>query len=179
MDTVNDKDLQRMLGERLKQLPKVVQDAITSADIEKHLRELSDTHKLHLDQWQLLENEVMLTLLGFEEPEDLPANLKKELNVAVDVADALTEDISRIVFAPIRAELERELATNESSPDQHEAGVAAAHQTASPPITPATLSPAAPVERAMRTPISESYNAGEASHARKVVEDDPYREQTE
>ena len=110
MDPNNeDKELNNRLQERLKQLPKVVQEAIKSADVEKRLRGLADTHKLHIDQWQTLENEVMLTLLGFQPVEDLQQNIKSEVGVSDEVATALATDISKGVFEPIRQELEREL----------------------------------------------------------------------
>ena len=53
----------KQIGEQFKKLPKVVQDAILSADVEMHMRELADKHKLHFDQWSALENEVMFALL--------------------------------------------------------------------------------------------------------------------
>ena len=105
----DDKELNERLQERLKQLPRVVQDSIKSADVEKRLRGLADTHKLHLDQWQTLENEVMLTLLGFQPVEDLQQNIKSEVGVSDEIAAALAADISKGVFEPIRQELEREL----------------------------------------------------------------------
>src|SRR3989344_1954408 len=108
-DGLNDK-----IRERFKELPVVVQKAIMSADVQKQLRELADTNKPHLHQWQALENEVMLTLLGFQAPEDLPENLRDDLEVSEATARELTENISKIVFAPIRAELEREVATPRS-----------------------------------------------------------------
>src|SRR3990167_1319619 len=97
-----EKELDHKLQERFAQLPKVVQDAITSADVEKQLRTLANTHKLHLDQWQNLENEVMLTLLGFVDPEKLQENIQKEVGVSAEIATELAADISRIVFEPIR-----------------------------------------------------------------------------
>jgi hypothetical protein len=102
-------DIKKDLEERFAQLPRVVQSAIKSADVEKSLRALADTHKLHLDQWGQLENEVMLVLLGFESPDNMQKNIKDEVGVSDEIATALTVDISRIVFEPIRQELEREL----------------------------------------------------------------------
>ena len=57
-------DIQTTLKERFMELPRVVQNAITSADVRKRMRELADIHKLHIDQWETLENEVMMTLFG-------------------------------------------------------------------------------------------------------------------
>lgn len=103
----------KMLGEKLqarfKKLPKALQTAILSADIEKRLRELSEVHKLHLDQWQGLENEVMLALLGFQQGEKLGENLKNAIGVSEEDAQALAEDIADAIFKPIRTELERAL----------------------------------------------------------------------
>src|SRR3989344_7652693 len=100
----NEQELDKKLQERFKQLPKVVQDAITSADVEKHLRSLAEVRKLHLDQWSSLENEVMLTLLGFQRTEDLAQNIKQHVELDETTATALAADISKIVFEPIRAE---------------------------------------------------------------------------
>lgn len=101
--------IEEKLRERFLALPKAIQQAITSADIEKQLRELSDVYKLHLDQWQKLENEVMLTLLGLEEAEQLQENIAKEVGVPDDIAKTLTDNIAITIFQPIREELEREL----------------------------------------------------------------------
>ncbi|MBI4093729.1 hypothetical protein HY417_02090 [Candidatus Kaiserbacteria bacterium] len=109
MTPLTDTEMNELFTERLKSLPKVVRDAITSVDLKKQLQELANKHKLHLDQWQLLENEVMLTLLGFDEPEKLQENIKREVNVTDDVATNLALDISHIVYEPIRQELERQL----------------------------------------------------------------------
>src|SRR3989344_1709835 len=107
--TTNQPDLTAELQKRFKVLPKVIQDAITSADVQKELRALADTNKLHLDQWQLLENNVMLTLLGFQPAEEIAQHLKNDLDISLETATSLADDISRIVFQPIREELEREL----------------------------------------------------------------------
>lgn len=103
-------DTQQQLKERFDLLPKVVQDAITSAEVEEHLRKLSRTHQLHLDQWQELETEVMLTLMGIKPIGALAANIKNMVRVDDVTARALAQSISEIVFAPIRAELDAALA---------------------------------------------------------------------
>lgn len=145
-------ELNQIFEERLKQLPEVVRRSIESADIQKHLRELADTRKLHLDQWQLLENEVMLTLLGFQPSEDLAKNIKSELDIDEATATSLAEEISRVIFEPIRQELERQL----EHPDAQAATVSniesartqmltqAADEAAPPAAAPPATPPAAP-----------------------------------
>jgi hypothetical protein len=195
MDT-DDQHVQDVLKERFVALPKVVQDAITSADIEKHLRELANIHKLHLDQWGALENEVMLAILGIQRMEDLEQHIKAEVGLDDATAHALAEDISRIVFAPVRQELERSLkspdaiaATTTGVEDMRTQVLASSENKAAPasvlPV-PTTLTstvlpgtpPAAPATATVeRAQISPAYIPATPSHERKTIEGDPYREQ--
>lgn len=173
---IGDKELDTRLAERFKQLPQVVQSAITSADVEDKLRELSEKHKLHLDQWEKLENEVMLTLLGFQQAEDLPKNLEREVGIPAETADTLAGDIAELIFFPIREELERETEKSE------ETGPGTAPATpppmSTPPAapTPATPPPPPPIAKVERAPVSSSYTSQAKSHERPAIEGDPYRE---
>ena len=178
--TAPQEELNGQIQEHFKKLPRVIQDAITSADVKKQLRSLADTSKLHLDQWQLLENEVMLTLLGFQVPEELADHLKNDLDISGDAARELATSISTIVFQPIRAELERSLdnpqATDAKVSDVEEAGRQAIAAEKAAAVAPATPPQAPNTDKVARAPISESYKAGEASTERKSVHDDRYRE---
>ena len=155
----SDSELDSELEQRFAMLPQIVRDAIKSADVQKSLRTLADTHKLHVDQWQKLENEVMLALLGFEPVEDLQTNIRTHVGVGDVTAAALAEDISKTIFEPIRQEMERELEHPEAQAE-NVSGVEAARtqelqaegnrQKAigndalqqSSPVTPATPPPA-------------------------------------
>src|SRR3989344_4184213 len=107
MDTeMTEEEMNEMIQKRFAELPQALRQAITSADVQKGLRSLAESHQLHLDQWQMLENEVVLTLLGLQEAEALGDNLEKDLGISENIAHALAADVSRTVFAPIREELE-------------------------------------------------------------------------
>jgi hypothetical protein len=172
------------IQERFAKLPKVVQDAITSSDVEKHMRELADKQKLHVDQWQSLENEVMLALLGFKQAEELEKNLQKEVGISGDVAHELAININNIVFEPIRQELERQL----THPEAREATVsdieaartsllAGENAKQAQPAAPAPTPPTPPPQTAAaRAPSSGDYKPGGVSSERKTIVDDPYRE---
>src|SRR3989344_1592496 len=177
MAEMTQDELNEKIRERFKELPKVVQNAITSADVQKELRALADTNNLHLDQWQLLENDVMLTLLGFQPTEELADHLKADLDVSTEVAASLAAEISMIVFEPIRAELERELAQPSAQAAEAVAAPTAPAAPSAPAVLPATPPAEPPTTKIIRAPVSESYKAGEASTDRKSVHDDPYREQ--
>ncbi len=106
---MSDKKIQEQLKELFTDLPKPIQNAIASADVEKQLREIATAYKLHLDKGQLMENEVLWALFGIKPVEDLEKNIKSATGVSDETATQITADISRIVFEPIRQELEREL----------------------------------------------------------------------
>ncbi len=190
----NNIDLNKALAERFGTLPKVVQDAITSADVQKHMRDLAESNKLHVDQYQLLENNVMLTLLGFQQVAELTSHLQKDLGVTEEVAIQLASSVSEIVFSPIRGEMERALshpsAVQEAISDveavraqEIDAAATPAAPESTPttpaaatPVLPATPPAPAPEEKSVRAQIAPTY-ATTASHERKTITGDPYREQ--
>ncbi len=205
-DTHEQLDLSKELFERFKLLPKVVQNAIMSADVEKHMRELCDKNHLHLDQWGALENEVMLTLLGVQNAENLTENIERHVGLSPEVAVPLTESIMQIVFDPIREELERQLEHPEAKAVEESTVEAARTQTLAqeseqnqtqetatlvPAVTPTPIAaappalppqplaplPQPPEDKATRASIAPSYASSAASHERKTIEGDPYREQ--
>lgn len=197
-----DNELGELIRERFASLPAVVQQAIVSADISKRLQELAKKHNLHLDQWEALENEVQLTLLGVKTSEKLSENIQSEIGVDVQTAIALATDISQIVFEPIRQELERQLEhpaavaekttgvedmrTQVLTDAAHDVSTAAAQSApaapavaSAPAIAPGTP-PAPPVTAQVeRAPVSSTYAPAAPSHERKTIEGDPYREQLE
>lgn len=181
---MDETQLNAQLAERFESLPKVVRDAILSADVEAHMRTLAEQHKLHLDQWSSLENEVMLTLLGFQRTEELAQNIKQHVDLDEATATALAADISKIVFEPIRAELEKELAQPAAHAETESGPVEAERSAPSTPIRPpappviaATPPRLPPEKKAERPGVSATYGAPTPSHERKAIEGDPYREQ--
>lgn len=178
----------KAFAERLALLPPVVQAAIQSADLEKHLRALADSHKLHIDQWELLENEVKLALLGFEDAEKLPENLESVVGVDKTTAGELAQAINDEVFEPIRQELERALTHPEAQAVQTD-GIEKARQAAlalakasgeATPPAPAVQAATPPAQKpegtVVRAPVSETYKPSVPSTERKAVDGDPYRE---
>ncbi|MBM3260829.1 hypothetical protein FJY93_00225 [Candidatus Kaiserbacteria bacterium] len=176
MDTSHTIDFEKVMHERFAQLPPSIQAAITSADVETHLRELAKTHQLHLDQWNLLENEVMLTLLGLQQMSQLKDNIMKEVGVSDQVATELANDITQNVFQPIRDELEQLLEHPASQPDTPPSASGAA-QASTPASTTPTPTPPTPDIKVARAATPSTYLSQTPSHERKTIDGDPYREQ--
>ncbi|MFA7309602.1 MAG: hypothetical protein WC050_01720 [Candidatus Paceibacterota bacterium] len=188
----DDNDIDEIIKERFKQLPTVVQQAIISADVEKELRALAQTHKLHIDQWGTLEDQVQMTLLGIIHSDDLASNLQKKIGMPQSEAEALAADISRVVFEPIRQELERQLehpaavAAKTTGVEDVRAQILSDSTKSAPaavvPVTVATVAPGTPPSAPVsvqveRAPASSSYVPATPSHERKTIDGDPYREQ--
>ncbi len=176
-----DDSLKQILDTQFAKLPKAVQRAITSADVEKEMRALAERHKLHLDQWQLLENEVFMAILGIKPAQEIVTNITKEVGVSQEVASEIVADITKIVFEPIREELERELGApqaqekEESDMDKLRQEVLANKPAAAPVVAPGTPPAPPPTEKIPRAPASGAYVPGQTSVERANIVDDPYR----
>ena len=211
-----DDDNSKLIQEQFELLPKVVQDAINSTKMEEQFQTLVKKHGLHIDQWDALEDQIMLTVLGLADPEELEEYAIKEIGIEPEKARAVIDDVAVTVFKPIREELDRELgspqakdealtdvekARNEvlagaksdgslregvapsptvdviAPPNLSSAAPSPAPQPApvAPSIVPATPPAPPPTEKAVRAPMSSSYDSQKPSSERKSVEGDPYR----
>ncbi len=156
-----EKDFNKIFEERFAELPEAIQKAVTDASVEKKLRALSAKHKLHLDQWVLLENEIMLTLLGLEDPKEMAKNISKEVGIEKDLAQKLVNDIAIEIFKPIREQMQGTLDSQSIKRETIKTGVAAKGSTVVKKVTPSDTS---------------AYKVGENSVDRNDVQEDPYRE---
>jgi hypothetical protein len=190
----SDTELDAALKEQFQALPSVVQQAILSADTETKLRTISTTHKLHLDKGGILENEVMLALLGVKDMSSLPLTLQTELGLTEAEAISLSADISHAIFEPIREEMQRALGAPQAHQETHTeleqvtTALLAEHTKVNstdhrvpplspvPAVAPATPPPPPPGIQSIRTPVSGE-KPTESSAVRKSVANDLYREQ--
>ncbi len=139
----------------LDELPEQVQTAVANANVAEKLRELAKNYQLHLDKWVLLENEIMLTLVGAKDPAQMPAGVSKAVGVDMATAQKMVDSIAVSIFKPIREELQDELENKDKRAVE-------------------TLIKKDPVRE---VPASQSYHdTGLNSTERRDIENDPYRE---
>jgi hypothetical protein len=156
-------DISAVLKQRFALLPKAVQHAILSSNIERHLQELSKEHKLHLDQWVNLENEVMMVLLGLRPLDELSGRIRAETGVSAEDAAHIAQKVSESIFEPIRRELERELSNPNAKPEEvspeearRQEMLAEAHAEEARDQAPdAAAAPAAPAPKLQGDPYRE------------------------
>ncbi len=98
-------DTDQIIKDAFMALPKVLQKAITDADVQSKLRKLAEVHKLHLDKWIILENEIMMALLGITNPDDLPETISKRVGIPLEKATQITNAAGEIIFGPIKDQL--------------------------------------------------------------------------
>ncbi len=153
-----------LIEEKFAELPEAIQNAITDASVEKKLRSMAEKYKLHLDKWVVLENEIMLTLLGLEEPRDMAKNIAKEVNIEKGEAQKLVNDIAVEIFKPIREQMQGTLDSEAIKRETVPVGQKEKEHTAVKKVTPSDTS---------------AYKVGESSTERSDVQEDPYRESIE
>ncbi len=96
---------EQILKDAFLRLPKILQETITDSDVQDKLRKLASKYELHIDKWDVLENEIMMTLLGISEPEKLAENIATEVGIGIEQAQKIADDVGQIVFSPIQTEL--------------------------------------------------------------------------
>jgi hypothetical protein len=109
-----DEQQKQMIRTAYAKLPEVLQEAITNADVKEKLRNLAKVHKLHLDKWSVLENEIMLALLGITKPKDLPYKIQKTVDVSFETAVEITDSVAKIVFNPIQDQVHATIGESQS-----------------------------------------------------------------
>jgi len=161
-NTATQSEKEDTIADRFIALPQSVQDAITDADVEKKLRKLAAKHKLHLDQWVLLENEIMFSILGLADPKDMAKNIAREVHIDSERAQKLVDEIALQIFQPIHQLLQEEL--SEKHPKRK-----IGNEKESIIKNTSTMQKNTPSD-------TSSYKPGENSSSRTNIQEDPYRE---
>ncbi|MES2314619.1 MAG: hypothetical protein V4524_01630 [Patescibacteria group bacterium] len=87
---------------KFEQLPKGVQDAITSTDVHDGLIAISKKYNLMLDQEGELVDQVGLIMLGLSPSSSFVGNFANSAGVPVKTATALADDINKDIFSKIK-----------------------------------------------------------------------------
>ncbi len=105
---------QQILIDAFNELPAIVQRAILSSELEEKMRTLAEKHKIHLDKWTLLENEITYALFGITAPEDLPDNIVSHVGLTREEAVVINNAAVEIIFEPIRKQLQDTIAAEKA-----------------------------------------------------------------
>ena len=100
-------ETQEIIKEQFKKLPRNVQGAILSANLQEKLKRLTEKYHLRVDQAGSLETETLLVMLGLERPDSFSTNIEKEVRVSTEVAQQIANDVNAEIFLPIRESLKQ------------------------------------------------------------------------
>jgi hypothetical protein len=150
-----EEDIAKQIEERLAQLPDDIRDAILASDFDQKVQNIGRAHNLHIDQSQLLGNEIYMLMLGMGDTKDFADNVVKEVHVSKEEADKIAADVNAKILAPIRESMKR---TYEDAPATASTAPAASTKSVvmpssiaaapKPPMPPAAAVPPAPVKPA-------------------------------
>ena len=90
--------MQQVLGT----LPSPVRDYLTKGGLENTARTMTSRYNLHIDQGAVLERELMLVLMGIEQPAELAQTLQSEIGLTPEQIKAILTDINAEVFQPLQ-----------------------------------------------------------------------------
>ena len=151
-----DDELTQKITQRLAELPADVRQAVQSADMAKKIEALWLKYKLHIDQIGELEDETLMTMLGFTPLDSFERRITDALHLPAEIGKGVAEEINQNIFLAVRASLRQFTEAKAAAPKEiHPADMMLSQKTVTtaPPAPPAPLKP-------------EPYKA------------DPYREQT-
>jgi len=99
--------LQENLQQVMQTLPPFIRDYISQGKYTTVAQGLMSKYKLRIDQGGALERELLLLLMGIENPEEFTDALAKDAQLDEQTVNSIAKDINDQVFVPLRAEEER------------------------------------------------------------------------
>ncbi len=93
-------------------LPEQLKATISSPEIQDSIEVLSEKYNLHIDQIGELVDEIGLVLLNLHSSADFVTNVSQRLGISSKITLALSQDINKVIFDPIRNLLKSETIRN-------------------------------------------------------------------
>src|SRR3989344_1313395 len=90
---------------KVKDLPKILQNAMYSIDVEDNVITIGQRNGLHLDQVAGLHDLVSLVFLGDIKPQNFSREVAKQVGIPQEKADIITAEINAQIFQPLHDEL--------------------------------------------------------------------------
>lgn len=138
----------KLIANQMKKLPVALQQAISASNLQDTVQSIGTKNHLHIDQIGKLEDEVILTMMGFENLDDFTDRLIKNVNLSREVAAAVSNDVASEIFSSIREAMKEfmEKEVKKENPPTNRSPVTAV------PSQPATPSPFAPPSKPLPVP---------------------------
>lgn len=92
---------QEFLLEKYKTLPQNLRNAIGTINMDILLKDILDKNKLHLDNEDIIEDEICNVMFGAEKATDFKRNLKIQLRLPDEKINAIAKDVYEKCFLPM------------------------------------------------------------------------------
>ncbi len=98
-------NLEESIKEVMQTLPPPIRNYLSQGKYSIVAKNLMRKYGLHIDQGGVLEREIMLLLMGIENPDEFAASLKSEATLPEDVVRSIMTDINQEIFIPLQKEM--------------------------------------------------------------------------
>ena len=104
-----------LLNKKFEVLPKNIKEMMGSLKTAEIIQIITDKHQLHIDKAGILGDEITYVMVGAEKATDFIRNLKVQLKLPDEQANAIAKDVNEKLFLPMRESLKE---TADSSVDE-------------------------------------------------------------
>lgn len=166
MDQTPEPTFEDSLKEVMQTLPPVIRAYLMQGKYTAVAKTLMAKYGLRIDQGGVLEREIMLLLIGVEDPNEFVTTLSEEAGLSQQVINGISQDVNEQIFMPLRAE-EMKSGMAAAQPAPSAAPVAAEQpqkyfhleNKIAPPVRPAAATPA-PRPQASPAPLPRAPQSG-------------------
>jgi hypothetical protein len=99
--------LEESIKQVMQTLPPIIRDYLTQGRYTLVARNLMAKYGLRIDQGGVLEREIMLLLMGIENPDEFSKALAEEAKLDQKTVNGIVEDINEQIFIPLREEMRK------------------------------------------------------------------------
>ncbi|NBD73999.1 hypothetical protein GVX82_03075 [Patescibacteria group bacterium] len=116
-------DVQKKIQQRYLELPPEIQDMVTDEKTRAYIVELGKRHGVHVDQLGILENELLIIMLGLDTPANLPDHLAARAHIPKETAAEIAQEVDQRLLTPLRSayqklfHLDQRRAAGEENPE--------------------------------------------------------------
>ena len=98
-------NLEESIKEVMQTLPPPIRNYLSQGKYSIVAKNLMRKYGLHIDQGGVLEREIMLLLMGIENPDEFAASLKSDAVLSEDVVRNIMTDVNQEIFVPLQKEM--------------------------------------------------------------------------
>lgn len=99
--------LDESVKEVMQTLPPVVRDYLSQGRYTMIVKDLMMKHSLRIDQGGVLEREIILLLMGIENPDEFTKALIEDARLSQQAVGAIARDVNVQIFIPLREEMQK------------------------------------------------------------------------